>query len=172
MTAPAFGKMLPGALRRGEGGAGLSLVAGVREDATGSLDRGWRGRARTWRQREPGRFGLARAREGRVNIQGRIVTLRAIEERDLESLHKWSNDPVTQAGIGEAHFPSSMDFHTAWFHDLKSDPLSQRFAVEEPEAGLIGISTLMTIDWRNRHAWHGLVLGEREQRRKGPAPRR
>lgn len=85
----------------------------------------------------------------------------------MESLHRWSNDPVTQAGIGEAHFPSSMDFHTAWFHDLKSDPLSQRFAVEEPEAGLIGISTIMTIDWRNRHAWHGLVLGERKHLRKG-----
>lgn len=60
-----------------------------------------------------------------------------------------------------------MDFHEAWYSDLKKDPLSQRFAVEEPEVGLIGISTIMSIDWRNRHAWHGLVLGERDRLRKG-----
>jgi RimJ/RimL family protein N-acetyltransferase len=103
----------------------------------------------------------------RVNIVGRIVTLRAVEERDLELLHKWANDPVTQDGIGEIHFPSSLDFHESWFRALKDDPLNQRFVVQAPDGGATGISSLMGIDWRNRHAWHGLVIGEHDRRGEG-----
>jgi RimJ/RimL family protein N-acetyltransferase len=102
-----------------------------------------------------------------MNIRGKILTLRAIEENDLELLHKWANDPVTQDGIGELHFPSSMDFHKSWFQNLKNDRLNQRFVVEVPEIGIIGISSIMNIDWRNSHAWHGLVLGEGNHRGKG-----
>lgn len=102
-----------------------------------------------------------------MNIQGKKLTLRAIDEQDLEQLHRWANDPVTQDGIGEIHFPSSMDFHKTWFQNLKDDKLNQRFVVEVPGVGIIGISSIMKIDWRNRHAWHGLVLGESNHRGKG-----
>lgn len=100
-------------------------------------------------------------------IQGKILTLRAIEEGDLELLHKWANDPITQDGIGELHFPSSMDFHKTWFQNLKNDRLNQRFVVDVPEIGIVGISSIVNIDWRNRHAWHGLVIGEAAHRGKG-----
>jgi RimJ/RimL family protein N-acetyltransferase len=102
-----------------------------------------------------------------VNIKGKVLILRAIEERDLELLQKWANDPDTQDGIGESHFPSSMDFHLSWFQKLKNDPLNQRYMVDVPEVGGIGISSIINIDWRNRHAWHGLVLGESGHRGKG-----
>lgn len=102
-----------------------------------------------------------------MNIKGKVLTLRAIEERDLELLQKWANDPVTQDGIGELHFPSSMDFHKTWFQNLKNDRLNQRFVVDVPEIGIIGISSIISIDWRNSHAWHGLVLGEGNYRGKG-----
>ncbi|MBU3593275.1 GNAT family N-acetyltransferase [Polynucleobacter sp. 71A-WALBACH] len=102
-----------------------------------------------------------------MNIKGRAVTLRAIEEGDLEYLQKWANDPITQDGIGEQHFPSSMDFHKTWFQALKNDSLNQRFVVEVPDGGVIGVSSLISIDWRNSHAWHGLVLGEESHRGKG-----
>ena len=93
-------------------------------------------------------------------IKGKILTLRAIEEQDLDLLHKWANDPITQDGIGELHFPSSMDFHKSWFQNLKNDRLNQRFVVDVPGVGIIGISSIMNLDWRNSHACHGLVLGE------------
>jgi RimJ/RimL family protein N-acetyltransferase len=102
-----------------------------------------------------------------MKINGKILTLRAIEESDLELLHKWANDPVTQDGIGEIHFPSSMDFHKTWFQSLKNDHLNQRFVVDTLESGIIGISSIVNIDWRNRHAWHGLVIGESGHRGKG-----
>ncbi len=102
-----------------------------------------------------------------MNIAGKIVTLRAVEAEDLPLLHKWANDPVTQDGIGEIHFPSSMDFHQGWFEALKGDPLNQRFIVDVPDVGPVGLSSIVQIDWRNRHAWHGLVIGEQLQRGRG-----
>ncbi len=102
-----------------------------------------------------------------MNIKGRVVTLRAVEADDLPLLQKWANDPATQEGIGEIHFPSSLDFHQAWFQRLKADPLNQRFVVDVPDVGAIGVSSIMDIDWWNRHAWHGLVVGEDSSRRKG-----
>ncbi len=100
-------------------------------------------------------------------IVGKSVVLRAIEEVDIPLLAGWANDAVTQDGIGEMHFPSSLDFHQDWFSGLKNDLNNQRLAVEVPEAGIIGITSLMGIDWRNRHAHHGLVLGESGHRGKG-----
>ena len=102
-----------------------------------------------------------------MRILGKLVVLRAIEEDDLPHLSRWANDPVTQDGIGEIHFPSSLDFHQDWFVRLKDDRLNQRFVVEVPDVGVIGISSVMNIDWRNRHAWHGLVIGESGHRGKG-----
>ena len=102
-----------------------------------------------------------------MNIRGKVVTLRAIEESDLGLLHKWANDPGLQDQISVVHFPSSMDFHKTWFQNLKNDQLNQRLAIDAPNTGLIGISSIVNIDWRNNHAWHGVVLGDAAIRGKG-----
>ncbi|WDE14354.1 GNAT family N-acetyltransferase [Thalassomonas haliotis] len=102
-----------------------------------------------------------------MNIQGKRILLRAIEESDLLTLHKWANDPELQDAMGAIHFPSSMDFHKRWFERLKDDPLNQRFAIEAPDLGLIGLSSIINIDWRNNHAWHGVMIGDKNTRGKG-----
>lgn len=102
-----------------------------------------------------------------MNIMGKLLTLRAVEAPDLPYLHKWANDPVTQNAIGELHFPSSARFHENWFESLQGDRLNQRFIVDAPNVGPIGLSSIVQIDWRNRHAWHGLVIGEASHRGKG-----
>jgi len=102
-----------------------------------------------------------------MNIKGRKIVLRAIEETDLVTLHRWANDFETQDIMGDIHFPSSLDFHRSWFANLKSEPLNQRFAIQAPEVGLIGLSSIINIDWRNGHAWHGVMLGDADVRGKG-----
>ncbi len=102
-----------------------------------------------------------------MNIKGKKVILRAIEEKDIDLLHKWSNDPSTQDIMGDIHFPSSMDFHKKWFENLKDQPLNQRLAIDAPSIGIIGISSIINIDWRNSHAWHGIMLGDADIRGKG-----
>ena len=102
-----------------------------------------------------------------MNIKGKTLILRAIEESDLVTLHRWANDSETQDVIGNVHFPSSMDFHRSWFQNLKNDPLNQRLAIDAPQLGIIGISSIINIDWRNNHAWHGVMLGDADIRGKG-----
>jgi RimJ/RimL family protein N-acetyltransferase len=106
-------------------------------------------------------------RERVMNILGNIVTLRAIEEEDLPILHGWANDPVLQDILGDIHFPSSMIFHREWFKKTTMDRVNHRFAVEAPGVGLIGLSSIIELDWRNGHAHHGLLLGVASTRGKG-----
>jgi len=102
-----------------------------------------------------------------MNILGKKVTLRAIEEKDLELLHKWANDPALQDIMGNIYFPSSLEFHKNWFRGLANDTSNQRLAIDAPEVGLIGISSIKNIDWRNNRAWHGIMLGDIDIRGKG-----
>lgn len=102
-----------------------------------------------------------------MNIKGKFLLLRAVEEKDLDLLHKWANDPDMQDTMGHVHFPSSLDYHKAWFQNLKSDKENQRLAIEAPDTGLIGLSSIINIDWRNNHAWHGVMLGDVNIRGKG-----
>ncbi|MBI5965709.1 MAG: GNAT family N-acetyltransferase [Chloroflexi bacterium] len=102
-----------------------------------------------------------------MNIRGKRIVLRAIEEQDLPLLHKWANDPDIWYLLGGWHFPSSMEYQKKWFASLQSDTLNQRFAVEAPEFGLIGTVSLVEIDWKNNHALHGLMLGDKDIRGKG-----
>jgi RimJ/RimL family protein N-acetyltransferase len=102
-----------------------------------------------------------------MNIYGKKIVLRAIEESDLPLLHKWANDPDIWYQLGGWHFPSSMDVQKKWFQSLHVDNLNQRFAIESPDQGLIGTANLVEIDWKNNHAFHGMMLGDKDIRGKG-----
>ena len=69
--------------------------------------------------------------------------------------------------IGNIHFPSSRKYHEKWFENIQGDSLNQRLAIETEDDGLIGLSSIINIDWRNNHAWHGIVIGDKDIRGKG-----
>jgi RimJ/RimL family protein N-acetyltransferase len=51
---------------------------------------------------------------------------------------------------------------------LERDPLNHRFAIEPLEGGpLIGTANLVELDWKNRHALHGMMLGLADLRGRG-----
>ncbi|HTW93003.1 MAG TPA: GNAT family protein [bacterium] len=102
-----------------------------------------------------------------MNILGKKVVLRAIEPADLTRLNAWANDPELAHLEGSWHFPSSMEFHKRWLEALQEDRLNQRFAISAPDLGLIGLASLMSIDWKNGHAHQGTVLGAKDARDKG-----
>lgn len=102
-----------------------------------------------------------------MNILGKKIKLRAIEEEDLRKLHEWANDPEIWYMLGGWHFPYSMESQKKWFLSLQSDLNNQRFAVEKTDGGLIGTANLIDIDWKNNHAFHGMMIGEKETRGKG-----
>lgn len=103
-----------------------------------------------------------------MNIHGKKVVLRAPELRDVELLNKWANDAEIWKGMGAWHFPYSSLSTEKWIANLNNDsPAGHRFCIDAGELGLIGTASLIDIDWKNRHAWHGLMLGDKDVRGKG-----
>jgi len=102
-----------------------------------------------------------------MNIKGKKVTLRAIEKCDLEMLHKWSNDPEINYMLGGWHFPSNLIDQENWLASLSIKSLNQRFAIDTEELGLIGMANLVDINWKDRNAFTGLLLGDKDIRGKG-----
>lgn len=102
-----------------------------------------------------------------MNITGKKVLLRAIEKSDLALLQKWSNNPEINYMLGGWHFPSSLSDQEKWFESLYSDKNNQRFAIDAEELGLIGMANLVSINWKDRNAFHGMLLGDKDMRGKG-----
>lgn len=102
-----------------------------------------------------------------MNISGKHVVLRAIERGDLATLHRWANDPEIQQALGGWHFPTSLKDQEEWFAGLSCHSLNQRFAIETRAQGLVGTANLVSIDWKNRNAFHGVMIGDKAIRGKG-----
>ena len=102
-----------------------------------------------------------------MTINGKRVILRAIEREDLPLLWQWSNDPEIQDCLGGWHFPSSTSIMDKWFERIQSDELNQRFAIVTPEQALIGTANLVDINWKDRNAFHGMLIGDKDNRSKG-----
>jgi RimJ/RimL family protein N-acetyltransferase len=94
-----------------------------------------------------------------MNIKGRNVTLRAVEQGDVALLHEWSNDPEIQENLGSWHFPASLRDIERWVSTFRNDTRDQRFIVETPDHGVIGMANLVDIAWKDRNAFHGMLLG-------------
>jgi RimJ/RimL family protein N-acetyltransferase len=105
-----------------------------------------------------------------MNIRGKIVTLRAPELDDVPKLQKWSNDPDIWRMLGGWHFPFSGRSTEEWVRGRKDGNLTdQVFCIDTPEEGLIGTANLVNIDWKNKTAFHGIMIGESTLRGKGYA---
>lgn len=102
-----------------------------------------------------------------MNIIGNKVTLRAIEEKDLPLLHKWSNDPDINYLLGGWHFPSSMADQKKWFDTFSLSSNNQRFAITVDDLGIIGMINLVDINWKDRRAFTGILLGDKDIRGRG-----
>jgi RimJ/RimL family protein N-acetyltransferase len=101
-------------------------------------------------------------------ICGRRVRLRAPEAWDVPLLHAWANDEELWRCLGGWRSPSGLDATEAWVRGLRDDPLNQRFMIEDGAGGAaVGTANLVGIDWRNRHATHGMMLGDAADRGRG-----
>ena len=102
-----------------------------------------------------------------MNIEGKNVYLSAIEQEDLDLLQKWSNDPEIQYWLGGWHFPVNKNDTQKWYLNLSVNSTNQRFSIFTKDLGLIGTANLVEIDWKNKNAFHGMLLGDKDIRGKG-----
>lgn len=105
-----------------------------------------------------------------MNIQGRIVTLRAPELADVARLHRWSNDPELWSLLAGWHFPFSSRSTEEWVRARRDGNQDGHvFCIDTAEHGIVGTANLVDIDWKNGTAFHGMMIGEPELRGRGLA---
>lgn len=102
-----------------------------------------------------------------MNIIGNKVTLRAIEIGDMGFIKDMFNDPELERFVVGWAFPLSEYNQLKWFEAHAAGQKDQRFIIETPEDGAVGVATLTNIDWKNRSATHGIKLANRDLRGRG-----
>lgn len=102
-----------------------------------------------------------------MNIKGKYVMLRAMGKGDMEMVCSMFNDPELEDAVVGWSFPLSLEQQNRWFENNMSDNYNFRFIIETSNDGAVGIATLINIDWKNRHAEHGIKLANKERRSKG-----
>lgn len=80
------------------------------------------------------------------------ITLRAIEENDLELLKDMINDPEIENMTGGYSFPVSTYQQSKWFESLLNSKNELRLIIDTEDYGAIGTIMLTEIDWKNRTA--------------------
>lgn len=102
-----------------------------------------------------------------MNIKGKIVTLRAMEEEDQELLREMINDPDIEKMVGGYSFPVSKAQQLSWFHTNSNTQDNIRLIIETKDDGPIGFANIVNIDWKNRSAFHGIKISNKKFRSRG-----
>ena len=97
-------------------------------------------------------------------IYGDRVRLRAPERDDIGRFVKWLNDPEVRDGL-LLYLPMSIAEEENWFENMLKRPASEHPLVIEIAQDNnwfpIGNCGVHQIDWRNRSAEVGIVIGEK-----------
>lgn len=102
-----------------------------------------------------------------MNIKGKVVTLRAMEEADQELLREMVNDPEIEKMVGGYSFPVSSKQQKSWFESNANSQNNLRLIIETEEDGAIGFANIVDIDWKNRTAFHGIKIANKKFRSRG-----
>jgi len=93
-------------------------------------------------------------------IIGEKTRLRAVERSDIPAFVRWFNDPEVRQYLS-MYLPLSQAQEERWFERQLEDESGHVFAIETAEGIHIGNVGLHGIDWKNRKAFCGIVIGEK-----------
>ena len=102
-----------------------------------------------------------------MNLKGKIVTLRGIEEEDLEMLREIINDPDIENLVVGWSLPVSKLQQKKWYEGAMCNQNNLRLIIETKEDGPVGLVILVNIDWKNRVGTYGIKIGNKKFRAKG-----
>ncbi len=93
--------------------------------------------------------------------EGKLVRLRAFEAGDADANHAFMNDYETLRGmLSGIPYPASMDDERQWIGQQTAYTRGEyQFAVEDGEGYLVGRCGVTRIDWKNRLAELGIMIG-------------
>lgn len=102
-------------------------------------------------------------------LEGKRLYLRPVEKEDLSRCQRWVNDPDARRFV-LSNWPMDAVAEEEWFDKLNRGVPRTRIAlaiVLKERHRHIGVISLDGIDWRNRSATTGMVIGEAGCRSKG-----
>lgn len=103
-------------------------------------------------------------------LEGKRIYLRPLDKkRDTAISCRWINAEEMRQFIGSGAFPTSLEAEEAWF-DEKPEKFPQRVRlaiVLKKNDRLIGSTSLDNINWVDRSASTGTLIGEKRDRGKG-----
>ncbi len=92
-----------------------------------------------------------------MNLKGKKILLRAIEEKDLVVLKEMVNDPEFEYKVVGYSFPISDFQQKIWFENISKNNNCLKLIIEYEDKA-VGLATIDDIDWKNRTASHGMKL--------------
>ncbi len=87
-----------------------------------------------------------------MNLKGRKVLLRAIEESDLPFLQSIMNDPEISSTVVGTSFPVSAMHQAHWYQSIVDDNKTLRLIIETEKDGVVGTVIMGDFDWVSRVA--------------------
>jgi RimJ/RimL family protein N-acetyltransferase len=97
------------------------------------------------------------------------VYLRAIDEVDLDPVHRWHNDPALYASLVGTFVPSSLATERAWLERVSAwSEHARNFALcAHEDDRLIGLCYLRDIEWTHRRSELHILIGDDRDRGRG-----
>ena len=105
-----------------------------------------------------------------MELKGKKVLLRAVEEEDLEMLRELTNSPDYEKMIVGWSFPISKKDQQEWFSNCHNSSDKLRYTIVTKDDGPVGMIGLRDIDWKNGTATGlGMRIAKKEIRTRGLA---
>ncbi len=105
-----------------------------------------------------------------MELYGKKVKLRAVEESDIEMLRVLTNDPEFEKMIVGWSLPVSRDDQRKWYANIQNGLSRLRYTIETEEDGPVGMIGLRDIDWKNGRAYGlGMRIAKKDIRTRGLA---
>jgi diamine N-acetyltransferase len=103
-----------------------------------------------------------------VNITGERILLGPLRRDLLATYQRWINDFTASRNLAVAPLPLTMEAEIAWFDGVTTSASDTTFTIYERATGRpIGNAGLHGIDYRNRTAEFGILIGEADARGRG-----
>jgi RimJ/RimL family protein N-acetyltransferase len=97
-----------------------------------------------------------------VFLKGRKTVLRPLMKADAPSLARWMNDEEVRQYVSN-YLPKAVPFEEEWIASLDGKAQSDIvLAIETHEGTLIGTMGLHRINWKDRTAKSGAMIGEKK----------
>lgn len=100
-------------------------------------------------------------------LKNNNITLRAIEESDIEFIRDLVNDPVMESTIVGWAYPISQRDQENWFRNFSNSDKMIRYIIETNDGERIGLTGLRNIDWKNGTIQDGGIRIIKKNQSKG-----